>query len=90
VVAHPARYRLSDAQRRELFAAFHDLGGRGIEVLSGSQSLDEAKAFARVCREFGFLASSGSDFHGPGESWLDLGGMPALPDGLTPVWAQWA
>lgn len=90
VVAHPARYRLSDAQRRELFAAFHDLGGRGIEVLSGSQSLDEAKVFARVCREFGFLASSGSDFHGPGESWLDLGGMPALPEGLTPVWAQWA
>lgn len=90
VVAHPARYRLNDAQRRELFAAFHDLGGRGIEVLSGSQSLDEAREFARVCREFGFLASSGSDFHGPGESWLDLGGMPALPEGLTPVWAQWA
>lgn len=90
VVAHPARYRLNDAQRRALFAAFHDLGGRGIEVLSGSQSPDEAGEFIRICREFGFLASSGSDFHGPGESWMDLGGLPALPDGLTPVWTPWA
>jgi predicted metal-dependent phosphoesterase TrpH len=89
VIAHPARYRLSKAQRREMFGAFREVGGRGIEVLSGTQSPDEAQEFAGVCREFGFLASCGSDFHGPGESWMDLGKLPALPEGLTPVWAQW-
>jgi 3',5'-nucleoside bisphosphate phosphatase len=35
------------------------------------------------------LASSGSDFHGPGESWADLGDMPPLPAGVTPVWKDW-
>jgi predicted metal-dependent phosphoesterase TrpH len=86
VIAHPGRYRLSAAERRQLFAAFKDLGGRGIEVLSGASKDDEVREFARIAREFGFLASRGSDFHGPGESWVDLGRMPDLPAGLTPVW----
>ena len=38
---------------------------------------------------FGFLASTGSDYHGPGESYLDLGDMPPLPAGVTPVWHDW-
>jgi predicted metal-dependent phosphoesterase TrpH len=89
VIAHPGRYRLSKAERRALFAAFKDLGGRGIEVLSGSSKDEEVREFSAIAREFGFLASRASDFHGPGESWIDLGKMPDLPEGLTPVWSQW-
>jgi predicted metal-dependent phosphoesterase TrpH len=88
VIAHPGRYRLSRTERQDLFGAFKDLGGRGIEVLSGSQKDDEVREFSRIAREFGFLASRGSDFHGPGESWIDLGKMPDLPEDLTPVWTQ--
>ncbi len=88
VIAHPGRYRLSTAERRALFVAFKDLGGRGIEVLSGSSKDEEVREFSRIAREFGFLASRGSDFHGPGESWIDLGKMPDLPADLTPVWSQ--
>ena len=88
VIAHPGRYRMSAAQRRVLFAAFKDLGGSGIEVLSGSHKDDEVREFSRIAREFGFLASRGSDFHGPGESWIDLGSMPDLPEDLTPVWSR--
>lgn len=88
VIAHPARYRLTPAERRALFAAFRDLGGEGIEVLSGTQNADEVREYARIAREFGFLASRGSDFHGPGESWVDLGGLPDLPEDLTPVWTR--
>ncbi len=88
VIAHPGRYRLSKTERRQLFVAFKDLGGRGIEVLSGSQKDEETNEFSRIAREFGFLASRGSDFHGPGESWIDLGKMPDLPADLTPVWSQ--
>jgi predicted metal-dependent phosphoesterase TrpH len=87
VIAHPGRYRLTRSQRHELFGAFKDAGGRGIEVLSGSHAEDEVREFSRIAREFGFLASRASDFHGPGESWIDLGKMPPLPDGLTPVWS---
>ena len=88
VIAHPGRYRLTAAERRQLFVAFKDLGGRGIEVLSGSTKDEEVREFSRIAREFGFLASRGSDFHGPGESWIDLGKMPDLPADLTPVWTQ--
>jgi predicted metal-dependent phosphoesterase TrpH len=88
VIAHPGRYRLSKAELRALFIAFKDLGGRGIEILSGSAKDDEVREYSRIAREFGFLASRGSDFHGPGESWIDLGKMPDLPEDLTPVWSQ--
>ncbi|MBK6638778.1 MAG: PHP domain-containing protein [Rhodocyclaceae bacterium] len=89
VVAHPARYRLSRAERDQMFAEFKALGGEGVEVLSGSQNADDAAEYARVARHYGFVASRGSDFHGPGESWIDLGKLPNLPDDLTPVWARW-
>ena len=90
VIAHPGRYRLSRAERQQLFGEFKSLGGRGIEVLSGSHAENETRELARVAKEFGFLASRGSDFHGPGESWIDLGRLPNLPEGLTPVWSELA
>lgn len=89
VIAHPGRYRLTGAERRQLYAAFKDLGGAGIEVVSGSHGADEVREFAGIAREFGFLASRASDFHGPGESWTDLGRMAQLPPDLKPVWADW-
>lgn len=88
VIAHPGRYRLSKQQLHQMFGVFKELGGRGIEVISGSHGADEMRECARVAREFGFLASRASDFHGPGESWIDLGKLPDLPDDLTPVWSE--
>jgi predicted metal-dependent phosphoesterase TrpH len=89
VIAHPGRYRLTPAERRELFVAFKELGGQGIEVVSGSHTETEIREFAGIAREFGFLASRASDFHGPGESFIDIGRMARLPPDLTPVWEAW-
>jgi predicted metal-dependent phosphoesterase TrpH len=87
VVAHPGRYRFSRQELRALFDEFKGLGGQGIEVVSGSSHSPElCLEFSRLAREYGFLASCGSDFHGPEESHVDVGGNPALPDGLVPVW----
>jgi predicted metal-dependent phosphoesterase TrpH len=88
VVAHPGRYRLSRAEMEQLFDTFKDLGGVGIEVLSGSHNEDQVRDYAHMARRYGFLASRGSDFHGPGESWVDLGRLPELPADLTPVWTK--
>lgn len=88
VIAHPGRYRHSKASQRALFSQFKALGGRAIEVLSGSQNQDMTLEYARLAREFEFLASRASDFHGPGESWIDLGRLPPLPEGLNPVWTE--
>ena len=85
-VAHPGRYKLSRAEMRRFLAEYKDLGGEAIEVVSGSHTQEHVDTFGRYAREYGFLASRGSDFHGPGESYFDLGQLAALPDGLKPIW----
>jgi predicted metal-dependent phosphoesterase TrpH len=89
VIAHPGRYKYTDMQFGALFDEFKQLGGEGIEVVTGSHTPDQYPEYARVARHYGFLASRGSDFHSPRESRVDLGSLPPLPDGLTPVWHDW-
>jgi len=88
VIAHPGRSRLSKAALVRLFDVFKDLGGDAIEVVSGQQNGESAQEFARVARRYGFMASRGSDFHGVGESAVDVGRAEELPPDLTPVWAR--
>jgi len=89
VIAHPGRYKLREPELRELFAQFKAMGGEAIEVVTGSHSSDQFRRFASYAKEFGFLASRGSDFHGPEESRFDLGTLPPLPDSVVPVWHNW-
>ena len=86
VVAHPGRYRMSGQEMRRFLGDFRDLGGQGIEVTSGSHSPDHVLHFARLARHYAFHASRGSDFHGAGESYSDLGRIAHLPADLKPVW----
>ena len=90
VIAHPGRYDYTDTAFHSLYETFRDLGGEGIEVVTGSHTPDQYGKYADVARRYGFLASCGSDFHAPGESRIDLGGLPGLPVGLRPVWHDWA
>jgi predicted metal-dependent phosphoesterase TrpH len=89
VLAHPARYKITATRLKKLLGEFRDAGGAAIEVVSGSHSRDDMFRFAQLARSFGLLASSGSDFHGPHNGYMDLGPMPSLPDGCTPVWQMW-
>jgi predicted metal-dependent phosphoesterase TrpH len=86
VIAHPARYGFTPNEEYALFTEFKAHGGRGVEVVTGSHSAQEAVTYAGVAREFGLAASRGSDFHSPDESRIDLGTLPLLNEGLTPVW----
>jgi len=89
VIAHPGRYDYSPMQFDALFDQFRDLGGEGIEVITGSHTPDQYRVYADVARRYGFMASCGSDFHGPRETRIDLGGLPPLPADLKPVWHDW-
>lgn len=89
VLAHPGRYHLGESALWVLMDEFRSVGGRAIEVVCGSHRPDQYAVFARHAKEFGFMASRGSDFHAPGEGNADLGRLPALPKSLVPVWAQW-
>ncbi|MEN3069028.1 3',5'-nucleoside bisphosphate phosphatase [Uliginosibacterium sediminicola] len=88
VIAHPGRYRLSRAQMTELFDQFVELGGEGVEVVTSAHTPAMISEYASVARRYDLLASRASDFHGPGESVMDLGRIPQLPPDLTPVWSQ--
>lgn len=88
IIAHPARYDLKPTEEYALFTEFKGHGGQGVEVLTGAHSSADALKYADMCREFGLLASRGSDFHGPAESRCDLGSLPDLPGDLTPVWER--
>jgi predicted metal-dependent phosphoesterase TrpH len=87
VIAHPARYKLSSTKLLRLLSEFKECGGEGIEVVSGSHSRDDYFRFATLAAKTGLLASSGSDYHGP-ETWMQLGRLPALPEGCTPLWPR--
>ncbi len=90
VIAHPGRYDLGRTRMLELFNEFRDLGGKAVEVVTGSHTVEQYREFARLAHQFDLCASSGSDYHGPGMGYMDMGRLPALPHGCTPVWHDWA
>lgn len=88
VLAHPGRYKVPDvAGLRAMLTTFKEAGGDAIEVLSASHLPNQFAEFAMYCRQFGFLASVGSDFHSPSESHCDFGDLPLLSPSLKPVWS---
>ncbi|MGV8803386.1 MAG: 3',5'-nucleoside bisphosphate phosphatase [Polaromonas sp.] len=86
VIAHPGRYNLTTNEEYALFAEFKAHGGQAVEVVTGSHTRQEFIKYAETAQEFSLAASRGSDFHSPDESRTDLGALPPLPGGLTPVW----
>lgn len=93
VLAHPGRYmsgrhHMGKHTMHELLAEFVACGGQALEVVTGSHTPEQYAEFARYAGEFDLLASCGSDFHGPEESYRDLGRMPDLPLSCRPVWLE--
>lgn len=89
IVAHPGRYDFTPVEFGALFDEFKSLGGTAIEVVTGSHTPDQYDEYARVAKHYGFRASRGSDFHGPGEGRHTPGSLPPLPSDLIPVWRDW-
>ena len=42
-----------------------------------------------LAEKFGLRASRGSDYHGPGHSYREMGKLPDLPSRCKPVWQDW-
>jgi predicted metal-dependent phosphoesterase TrpH len=86
VIAHPGRYKFTPTEEYALFSEFKTLGGRGVEVITGSHTIADYGKYTDMAKEFDLLASRGSDFHSPEESHIDIGTLPPLPSQLNPVW----
>lgn len=86
VMAHPGRYTFAPPLSNiDLLEEFKALGGNAIEVTTGSHSESENARYARVAKNMGFLASTGSDFHGLKPGRPDPGMQEALPEDLPTV-----
>ncbi len=90
VIAHPARYKMTATKRRKLVEEFKAAGGVALEVVSGKQDLEEVRTLAALAEKYDLLASCGSDFHSPTQTWLDLGQLTPFPDNCTPIWSVWS
>ena len=89
VLAHPARYEMGPETLRVLLTEFKRLGGTAIEVSSGCHGIAEVARFGRLAREFGYLASAGTDYHATGEGAREPGWNVDLPMDCEPVWQKW-
>jgi len=95
VLAHPGRYMvgknsMGKKTMQELLVEFVKLGGQALEVVTGSHTPEQYAEFARYADQFDLAASCGSDFHGPGESYRDMGRLPDLPLICRPVWQSFS
>lgn len=89
VLAHPAKYKLSNLRLEELCREFVSVGGDAIEVISGAQVPALTDRLSRLANRHGLHASCGSDFHEPGQIWARLGQVSPLPAACRPVWELW-
>lgn len=85
-VAHPVRYKMTRTRLKKLLTEFKELGGQGLEVVSGTHSRDDNFQMGMLAQHFGLWASAGSDYHGPEHFWQQLGAIPPLPDTCSPIW----
>lgn len=63
VLAHPLRYKLTNTKLNDLIADFKQLGGEGIEIISGLSPINEISNLSALCQKYDLVASVGSDFH---------------------------
>jgi predicted metal-dependent phosphoesterase TrpH len=89
VIAHPGRYDLGTINMLLLMHEFRSLGGVAIEVVTGSHSPPQYQQFAKMAHRFSLKSSLGSDYHGSGISYMEMGCIPDLPAGCVPVWDDW-
>ncbi|HSF71788.1 MAG TPA: 3',5'-nucleoside bisphosphate phosphatase [Methylotenera sp.] len=89
VIAHPGRYDLGTINMLLLMHEFRSLGGTAIEVVTGSHTPPQYQQFAKIAHKFSLKSSLGSDFHGSGISYMEMGCIPDLPEICVPVWDDW-
>ncbi|NCB91166.1 MAG: PHP domain-containing protein [Clostridia bacterium] len=67
VLCHPFYYPVSREEMEEVYQTFSRACGRhrgAMEVYYGSYSRQQIQELLEVCREYSFLPSAGSDYHG--------------------------
>jgi predicted metal-dependent phosphoesterase TrpH len=89
VLAHPGKYKLTSRKLNGLLTDFKAAGGTGMEVITQKFASSEAIGMADRAKRHQLMASVGSDYHGPEQTWRQLGALAQLPAGVTPIQQAW-
>ena len=86
LIAHPLRYRMTNTKIKNMLIDFKDALGDGLEVVTGTSTLDEINLSSQWTKDYNLLASCGSDFHGWPNQRLRIGNLKDLPDTDKAIW----
>ncbi len=89
VLAHPLRYRIAHTKVRQLLSDLSENGCDGVEVVTGTSSIEEINLTHAWAQEFELLQSVGSDYHGWQDQTIQLGRLQNLPNVDNAVWKDW-
>jgi predicted metal-dependent phosphoesterase TrpH len=90
VLAHPLRYRMTNTKIKRLLGHLSSAGLDGVEVVTGSSSSDEITLVSQWAKEFGLLASIGSDYHGWPNQRVRIGHLQDMPNVNETIWKDWS
>ncbi len=63
IIAHPNKYKMTRTKQKHFIDEFINMGGKGIEIISGWQLEDLTNKYIKLANDKNLLASIGSDFH---------------------------
>jgi len=86
LIAHPFRYRMTHTKIKTMLNDFKFVLGDGIEVVTGTSSVEEIQLGDQWAGKYNLLATCGSDFHGWPNQRVHIGNLRDLPDPEKAVW----
>jgi len=86
VLAHPLRYRMTQAKIKRMLIDYKEAFGDGVEAVTGTSTEEEVNLTSRLANEFNLLISSGSDYHGWPNQRINIGSLKEIPDCSNLIW----
>ncbi len=86
VIAHPFRYRMTQAKIKRMFGEFKEAYGDGVEVITAMSSEQEINLCSNWAKEINLLISSGSDYHGWPSQRINIGSQREIPNSDNLIW----
>ena len=88
ILAHPSKYKLSNARLGLVIESFVNAGGEALEIAYPGLNPAERAKLVRQVNLHQLAVSQGSDFHHPGTKWTELGAFGVNPASFKTVWQQ--
>jgi predicted metal-dependent phosphoesterase TrpH len=87
LIAHPFRYKMTQTKIKNMLIDFKEANGDGFEVINANSSEEEISLGNQWSKDYNFLTSVGSDFHGWPNQRVQIGNLADLPNNSRAIWS---